>query len=174
MQVSIVAKKIKVSDKIRDRINEKLEGLSKFFKDEVRAKVNIYKQNKMTKIEATLTTGSLIIRTENAHVDEIAAVDDMDDLLRKRIIKNKTKLKKGLNKSIKDMEIPTVAADIEEEIKYNIIKKKKFELKPMSPGEAILQMNLLGHSFFLYENSKSGKTEVVYKRKDGDYACIES
>lgn len=173
MEIVIVPKKIKLSDKVRDRITEKLEGLAKFFKDEVRAKINVYKQNKKTKIEATLTTGSLIIRTENSHIDEIAAVDDMDDLLRKRIIKNKTKLHKGLNKSIKDIAIQTVEAVVEEK-KYNVIKKKKFELKPMSVDEAILQMNLLGHGFFLYENAKTGKTEVVYKRKDGDYACIES
>ena len=171
MRIDITPRKYKLDEKLKARITDKLQGLSKFFKEEVRAKVNIYEEHKKTKIEATLSAGSLIIRTENAHVDAVAAVDNMDDLLKRRILKNKTRLRKNINESVKN--IP-VADEVIDEVNYDIVKKKKFDLKPMSQKEAILQMNLLGHDFFVYINGKTGNTEVVYRRKDGNYACIQS
>jgi len=100
------------------------------------------------------------------------AVDTLERQLRKHKTRIEKKLKKEYFEAARLKEIP-YEEEVAEELEFKIVKTKRFEIKPMSPEEAILQMNLIGHQFFVFENAESGSSNIVYKRKDGNYGLIE-
>ena len=113
----------------------------------------------------------MIFRAEVRDSDMYACIDRVIDVLERQIRKQKTRLEKKLNSGAFD----TLAdfGNYDEEPEFKIVKTKKYENKPMSVDEAILQMNLLGHEFYIFNNSETNDKEVVYKRKDGNYGLIE-
>ena len=129
------------------------------------------------KVEVTIPLNGMILRGEEATSDMYTSIDLVTEKLEKQIEKHKTKLYKshrtiGLRQAIteeiqRDLELP------ENTEKFKIVRSKRFALKPMDEEEAIMQMNLLGHNFFMFYNAKSEEVNVVYKRKDGDYGLIE-
>ena len=167
-------KKAEVSDKVKDYITKKLTKLDKFFKEEASARVVVGKIKEKDYIETTIYAVGMIYRAEIS--DEIfAAIDKTVDVIERQIRKNKTRLEKKIKRSaLDDMPINGQNDVIEEEKEFNVIKKKTFQVKPMSVEEAILQMNLLNHTFYVFKNAETNNMNVVYKRTDGDYAVIES
>ena len=168
MQFNIRGKKLEVTEALKSYIEEKLGRLNKYFEDpdNITASVLIKLSGKLQVVEVTINTHGLILRGEESNKDLYASIDLVTDKIERQIRKNKTKIRKQLSKeSIKDFKF--VEDDVIEE-EQNIVKRKKVDMKPMSEEEAILQMELLGHDFFVYKTVDDGNINVVYKRKDGN------
>ena len=174
MEIIIRGDKIEVTQAMKDYINEKLKRLEKYLEksEEVRANVVVKVKGHMQSVEITIPLHNFIIRSEETQDDFYAAVDKAIDVMERQIRKNKTKIKAKENKTKIDFSI----IDIEEEETDDkeIIKRKKIEVKPMDEEEAILQLELLGHEFFLFKNLDTNKEAVIYKRKNGGYGLIEA
>ncbi|HAA64809.1 MAG TPA: ribosome-associated translation inhibitor RaiA [Thermoanaerobacter sp.] len=166
-----------VTDGLRDAVIKNVSKLSKYFPEdtEVRTVLSVQKNNHIAEI--TIPFKGIIFRAEEVSDDMYVSIDRVVDKIEKQILKHKAKLKNrfGSNESIR-FEIPPAyeeAKGEEEEGSFEIVKTKRFPIKPMSPEEAILQMNLLGHNFFVFTNADTDTINVVYKRKDGKYGLIE-
>ncbi len=171
MKLNIMAKKIQIGSSFTDYAEKKLnQKLDKFFEDEAEAKITLAEQRGQIVLELTVKAGNMIYRAEQSAVDKNDALDTAIDKIIRKIRRNKTRL----GKRIKESALSEQFADVvEEQTEYNVIRTKSFRLHPMSVEEAILQMNMLGHSFFLFMNGETGATNVVYRRDDGDYAVLE-
>ena len=174
MKFNVRGDKLVVTDAIKDYIETKIGKLDKYFKeDSITANILLKIRGNEQIIEVTIPTDNFILRSEEEHEDMYAAIDLVLDKLERQIRKNKTKLKKkNINNKYKefnfDFELPT---EDEEEVN-TIVKRKNIEMKPMDEEEAILEMELLGHSFFVYKDMHSNELCVLYKRKDGNYGVI--
>ena len=173
MEFIIRGDKIKVTKKKKNYIEEKLGKLEKYLKDgdSVRANVVVKVRNKTQIVEITIPLKTIILRSEESQDDFYKAVDKTIDKLERQLRKNKTRLSKH-NKSNKEFMIIDEEESIEED--ESIVKRKTIEVKPMNEEEVILQMELLGHQFYMYLDSDKEKYCVVYKRKEGGYGVLES
>ena len=175
MEYRIHGKKFKVTNDIKNYVETKLDKLNKYFgnPEGFEAKVVIRPDGVNYVVEVTIPAKKMILRAEETNKDPYAAIDLVLDKLERQIRKNKTRMsKKGTKERFADLaldfEVPKEEID-----KTKIVKRKEVELKPMSEEEAILQMNLIDHSFFIFRNSKNGEVEVIYMRKDGNYGVIK-
>jgi len=172
MKTTITAKKMQIPQNFSEYAESRLDSrLSKFFGDEADAKIVISEVKNKIVLELTVKYNSIIFRAERSAEDKNVALDDAIDKIIRQIRKNKTKIEKKL----KDTAFKEAFAEPVTEIDdYEVIKHKKFKMRPMDIDEAILQMNMLGHSFFMFTNAQTGEINVVYKRADGDsYAVLE-
>ncbi len=170
MRMNITAKKMQISQAFNDYVEEKLAAkLDKFFTDDAECKITLTEQKNMITAEVTVKTANLIFRAEQKAAEKTDAFDAAIDRIIRQIRKNKTKVEKQLHNTIKE----SFDDVVEEQVDFEVVKHKKFLLKPMSVDEAILQMNMLGHSFFMFKNAENGEINVVYKRDDGNYAVLE-
>lgn len=174
MKCNIRGEKITVTDAIRDCIETKMSKLDKYFKDsEVNANILIKLKGKKDAIEVTIPYDKHIIRSEEVHDDLYAAIDLVVDKIERQIRKNKTKLKKQTKSN--DMKFNfdyELTSEEETPQDRKIVKRKTLEMKPMNEEEAILELELISHDFFIYKDM-SNNIKVVYKRKDGNYGSIE-
>lgn len=173
MNINIRGDKIEVTDSIKNYVKEKLARLDKYFDEPNRidSHVLIRVKNNEEIIEVTIPTSKYTLRAEEKNADLYAAIDLVVDVLERQIRKNKTKLNKHRSDDL--MDFAFVESD-EEEINESIVKRKNIDTKPMSEEEAILQMELLGHDFFVFKNVDEECISVLYKRKDGNYGIINS
>ena len=173
MKINIIGRQLNVYDDTREMIYDKLSKLDKYFGDEANATVTLTHKRNLSTMEVTIKAASTLFRSEVDADSFRDALDKSIDNIERQIRKNKTKLRKKLREGI----IPDgeIALSVPEETEESdiIIRTKKFEYTPMSPEEAIMQMNLLGHTFFVFNDPVTEKTCVVYKRKDGNYGLIE-
>lgn len=172
MKFNIHGKKLEVTDSIKSYIEEKLGRLDKYFEnpDNITSTVLIKLRGKDQVVEATINANKFVLRGEESHSDLYAAIDKVSDIIERQIRKNKTRIKK------RHKETPTAFVldfEVEEENKNEIVKRKVVDGKPMSEEEAILQMELVSHDFFAFKNADTGNTEILYKRKDGNYGVLE-
>ena len=177
MKFNIIGRKYTVRNNVREYVEKKLSKLDKFFKDEPTARVVLGTIKDNDYIEAQINSGGMIFRAEVEDSEITAAIDRLVDVIERQIRKNKTRLAKRLREnSLNDIQLISGATFIDEEEKgeFEIVKKKRFEVKPMLPEEAILQMKLLGHNFFVFKNVDTDEMNVVYTRQDGKFALIES
>ena len=172
MKYLIRGDKYENTEAIKEYIEAKLSRLDKYIKDSenIEAVVLTKKEGRRYKIEVTIPTKDFTLRNEVVDDDLYAAIDLVIDKLERQVRKNKEKLNKK-KKVIEDFEIDIEDNFIEEEV---IVKRKSIELKPIDEEEAILQMELLGHNFFVYKDIETGKICVLYKRKNGNYGIIET
>ena len=176
MKFNIRGKKVEVSEPIRTYIETKLGKLDKYFEnpDELTANVVIRIRGTEQIIEVTIPAKKVILRGEESHKDLYAAIDLVSEKIERQIRKNKTRMHHKNNKaSVADFIVDFDVRPDEEETE-TIVKRKQIEMKPMSEEEAILQMNLLGHEFFVFTEMHSGTTCVLYRRKDNSYGIIET
>ncbi len=177
MKFKIIGRRYDVTDKIKDYVEKKLGKLDKFFKDESEARVVIGTIKDNDYIEATIYSTGMMYRAEASDREILAAIDKIVDVIERQIRKNKTRLEKKIKRdaTLDNMLLSGSEYTGGEETKeFEIVKTKRFTVKPMSSEEAILQMNLLGHTFFVFKNQETDEMNIVYKRKDGKYAIIES
>lgn len=167
---------MQITDAMKDYINEKLGKLEKYLEnsDAVRANVIVKVKNHEQTVEITIPLKSFILRSEETKEDFYAAVDKTIDKLERQVRKNKTKLMAKQNKASYDFNFEKIDFKEEIEDEHKVIKRKTIEVKPMNEEEAILQMELLNHEFYMYKDSETNKPTVVYKRTDGNYGLIES
>ena len=172
MKINIIGRQLNVYEDTKAMIEEKLSKLDKYFGEEASATVTLTHKRNFSTLEITIKASNTLFRSEVDADTFRDALDKSIDNIERQIRKNKTKLRKKLREGIvPDADIAAAAEEPEES--DIIIRTKKFEYTPMSPEEAIMQMNLLGHTFFVFNDSASEKTCVVYKRKDGHYGLIE-
>ena len=167
MNTAYVARKVTLSDSFKERAELKLKKLDEFF-DDVKAQVTASTQKEQASVELTVWANGMIFRAEAQNTDKLDALDEAIENLIRRIRKNKTRLQKKVKASA--FEIP--GEPVPEEADYDVIRTKEVALRPMSLDEAILQMNMLGHSFFVFLNGDSGDVNVVYRRNVDGYGVI--
>ena len=173
MKYNIRGSKMEVTDAIRSYIEDKIGKLDKYFEnpDEITASILIKESGVNDKVEVTIPIKTTILRAESINKDLYAAIDLVLEKLERQIRKNKTRMHK-INR-----EVITAFIDFditEEEIKEDkIVKRKTVDTKPMNEEEAILQMNLIGHDFYIFKNSDTNRVAVVYKRNDEQYGIID-
>ena len=174
MKYNIRGDKMVITDAIKDYAESKLGKLEKYFKDDdVTANVLTRVRGNSQIVEVTIPTSKFVLRSEEEHDDLYAAIDLVSDKLERQIRKNKTRLNRNVKENTKEFNFDYVLDD-EEESKETIVRRKNIEMKPMDEEEAILEMELLGHSFFVYKDMDTNNVCVLYKRKDGDYGLIET
>lgn len=174
MNLNIRGDKITVTKSIKDYITEKMARLDKYFDNlsNIKATVIIRVKNGEQIIEVTVPTNKFTLRAEEKHQDLYAAIDLVIDKLEGQIRKNKTKLKNKY-KNVMVIDINTdFETEEDEEENSKIVKRKNIDSKPMDEEEAVLQMELLNHDFFVFKNVDEECVSVMYKRRDGNYGII--
>lgn len=173
MRIDIRGDKIKITEGMKTQIEEKIGHLDSYFKEpeSLKAYVVVRVKNNEDIIEVTMPTPKFTLRSETSDKDFYAALNTSIDKLERQIRKNKTKLKKKFKDTLK---YEMIDMEIEEEQVSNITKRKELTLHLMDEEEAVLQMELLGHDFYIFKNSDTDNASVVYKRKDGEYGIINT
>lgn len=182
MNFNIRGENIEVTPAIREYVEKKISKLERYFSETPDANVNVNLKtynDKTAKVEVTIPMSQLVLRAEEDHLDMYAAIDLIVDKLERQIRKHKTKVnrkqrEKGNLNALFGADEPNTVSVQDEEDEMEIVRQKRFNLKPMDSEEAILQMDLLGHSFFVYTDTETNSTNIVYKRKDGKYGLIEA
>lgn len=171
MQIKVIGKNIDVTPGLRSAVEEKLAKLDKYFADDTIAHVTLSVVKEVQKIEVTIPVKGGIIRAEEKSTDMYVAIDLVQEVVERQLRKYKNKLTdvKHSGASFKKEFIDEVYDD--DEVK--IVRSKKFDIKPMYPEDACIEMELLGHGFFVFVNAETDKVNVVYKRKEGEYGLIE-
>ncbi|WP_017547878.1 ribosome hibernation-promoting factor, HPF/YfiA family [Salinicoccus carnicancri] len=188
IRCEIRGENIEVTDAIRNHIEEKVSKLERYFTNapNTHAHVNIKTySNKQGKVEITIPMKNLTLRAEEKHEDLYAAVDLIVDKLERQIRKHKTKINRKFREKNPEQDFfAKLEMDASHEFREEeddkadtgsyIVRSKKFQLKPMDSEEAVLQMNMLGHDFFVFNDRETEGTSIVYKRNDGKYGLIET
>ena len=173
MKVTIVGRQMNVWDEMKATIEAKLQKLDKYFNDECAATVTLSSRKNGKCLEITIVSAGTIFRSEVQDETFRNALDHAVYTIERQIRKNKTRLAKRLRSGAFDQGIIDTGEDYEEDKEFNI-RRKSFTIKPMSVEEAIMQMNLLGHEFFVFKEDVTDKVCVVYKRHDDTYGLIEA
>lgn len=177
IKYNIRGENIEVTEAIRDYVELKISKIEKYFNEDVElhAKVNlkVYRE-KTAKVEVTIPVGSITLRAEDVSQDMYGSVDLVVDKIERQIRKNKTKIEKRHREKTATSHLFTENLVEEPENDVKVVRTKHIDLKPMSLDEAILQMDLVGHDFFIYTDVESNATHVIYKREDGDIGLLEA
>ena len=173
MKVNIIGRQMNVWDEMKLIIEEKLAKLDKYFSDECSATATLSSKHNKKCLEITIVSAGTIFRSEVQDETFRNALDRAIYAIERQIRKNKTRLAKRLRSEAFESVTFETGEDFEEEPEFKI-RRKDFALKPMSVEEAIMQMNLLEHEFFVYKDDQTNEVAVVYKRKDGAYGLIET
>ena len=174
MIINISTKNFNASDHLLSMIEGKLSRLDKYFSSEIETNVTLSAERGRQKIEATINAGGSIFRAEETTQDIYNGIDRIVDKLNGQMSKFKRKIanRHKDNKQILFDDIPDADDAFEE--KFEIVRHKTYELMPMTPEEAILQMELLSHTFFVFLDMERDQASVVYKRNDGKYGLLET
>jgi putative sigma-54 modulation protein len=171
MTITVAGKGTTVRDAFKESLEKKLSKLDRFFDKNVTANVTVTQEGGRETVEVTIKASGMFFRAEKTTNDRLDSLDAVVDALFRQIVKNKTKLEKRLHKAAF---APGYESDyVGNEDSYKVVRSKRFSNKPMDVEEAVLQMNLVGHNFFVFVNSETEQTCVVYKRNDGSYGLLE-
>ena len=173
MKINIVERKVTLNDTTREKLESKLLKFDKLLGESAEATATFNTQKDKIFLEIAIRSDDMIIRAESSDPDAKIAIDKIIDVLEGQFRKYKTKLARKIKTFTPDVYFEG-ASEVDEEKEFKVVKSKKFFMKPMSVDEAILQMNLLGHEFFVFTNSDTEKVNIVYKRKDQNYGLIET
>ncbi len=183
IKFSIRAENVEITDAIRTYIEDKIGKLNKYFNDghEVTAYVNIKSySDKRNKVEVTVPAKNVTLRAENTALDVLAAIDLVEEKLERQIRKYKTRVNRKSKINVPtglafgDEFAPLDATDEIEEDTVKIVRTKRVDLKPMDAEEAVLQMDMLGHDFYVFLDAYTNRTSVVYRRADKNIGLIET
>lgn len=175
MRFNIIGRNIEVTDGLRDAVEDKLGKLEKYFRPDTLINVTLSVEKDSQKIEVTIPMKGNIIRSEQESTDMYVSIDLVEEIIERQLRKYKTKLTASCKGavSISDFAESYIEEDFEDPEEIRIERTKRFAVKPMDPEEACMQMELLGHTFFVFRNADSEEINVVYKRKNGTYGLIE-
>lgn len=171
MRIFVNGKNIEISEYLFELTDKKVRKLDKFFPDDAEAFVTLAVEKNRHIAEVTIRYKGGFIRGEEATLDMYASIDNVLEKLEKQIVKHRTKLEKDLRAGVFNTLDTADYEDDEEEAK--IVRVKRFDIKPMTVEEAMLQMEMLNHSFYVFTNGETGEVNVLYKRKDGNFGLIE-
>lgn len=170
MNIKIVGRKVTLRDNFKSLVEKKLARFDRIFDEDAEATVTVTLERNRQTVEVTIKQMGMIYRAEATALEMNEALDIVVSKLGKQIRRNKTRLENS--KKVKHVEFAEAYYDEPEE-EYSVVKTKRFFVKVMTVDEAILQMNLLEHEFFMFRNDSTGEINVVYKRNDGDYGLLE-
>ena len=179
MKFVFTDKKVNIPNYIHNYAEKKVGKLDRYFKEDATAAITFSIEKDRNQVEVTIRSSGTIFRVSESSSDMRASIDAAVASLERQFRKNKSRLEKRLRqgafeRTIDEAEVASFVPDGPEEGEYRIVRTKTFPIKPMTQEEAILQMNLLGHSFFAFRNEDAdGSFAVVYHRNDGDYGIIE-
>lgn len=174
MKINVRGKNMEVSPALQEYLEKRMGKLEKYFDSQIEVQVTMSIVKGDHIVEATISIDGLILRGEETSQDIYASIDMVVDKLERQMHKYKTKINRKLKYSgIKDLNEQMVETKPQEDAEPVVVRTKRFAMKPMSVEEAILQMNLLGHSFFVFANADTEEINVLYVRKDGNYGLIE-
>ena len=175
MEIQIRGEKLKITESMKEYVDEKLGKLDKYLgnSETVHANVIVKVKGHEQTVEITIPLKSFILRSEETNDDFYAAVDKTIDKLERQVRKNKTRLMAKQTKQAFEFNFESIEEEEEKETS-KIVKRKVIEVKPMDEEEAILQMELLGHQFYMYKDRETDAPCVIYKRNDGNYGVIET
>lgn len=171
MVITYTGKNMEVSEYLRDLADKKIAKLERYFPSDTEVQVTMSVEKNRHIIEVTIPYAGGIIRGEEVTSDMYASIDNVIAKLEKQIVRNKSKLERSLRY---EDEPSDYDYDEDEDDEPRIVRVKRFSMKPMSVEEAALQMELLGHSFFVFTNDRTEEMNVLYRRKDGNYGLIEA
>ena len=169
MKITIVGRKVNLRDNFKELAEKKLSKFDRIFDEDAEATVTVTVERNRQTVEITIKQRGMIYRAEETTQEMNEALDHVVAALGKQIRRNKTKLER--TKKMQPVELTDTYYDEPDE-EYQLVRTKRFFVKVMTPEEAILQMNLLGHEFFRFRDDVSGEINVVYRRKDGDYGLL--
>ncbi len=172
MKFNIVGKNIEVTEGLRAAVEDKIGELEKFFTEDTEVHVTLSVEKDRQKIEVTIPVKGNIIRSEQVSSDMYVSIDLVEEIIERQLKKYKNKLvdkKQGAGFFRQEF----IEKDYMDEEEVQIIRTKKFDIKPMYPEDACVQMELLGHNFFVFCNAETDQVNVVYKRKGNTYGLIE-
>ncbi len=169
MNITITGRKTVVKDSFREEADRQLAKFDRLFDDDASAHITVTNEGGRETVEITIRGNGMIFRTEKTTEDRKDSLDLATDMLFRQIVKNKGKLEKRFKKAPPEF----FDAPVEEAPDYSVLKRKHFTLKPMLVEEAILQMELLGHTFYMFQNAETEVANVVYKRNAGGYGLLE-
>ena len=171
MKITITGRKCSPRESFKERVERKLTKIERFFGEDAEAKVTVTVEKSAQIVEITVFNSGMIFRAEESAQNMNDAFDNCVESLVRQIRKNKTRIEKKLRSGAFDdfVEVEPVT----EELEFEIVRSKTVSLKPQDVEEAILQMNMLGHQFFMFLNAATDKINVVYMRKDGRYGVLE-
>ena len=177
MRYNIKGKNMEIGERTKEKVSDKLDRAKKLFPEDAEATVVIKNEKLEYIVEVTIPMSKRVVRAEVSADDMMTAVDKAVDIIERQIVRYKKRLKTQMKKNAAfkaeydAINIPVDDAD--DDTLYKIEKSKKFEIRPMSAEEAVMQMELLGHSFYMFCNAETEQLNVVYKRKDGSFGLIE-
>lgn len=174
MKILIKGKNIQVTPALREYVEKRVGKITKYFEGELKdATVTLIVEKDMQRVEVTIPLNGYILRGEEQTMDMYTSIDNVVEKLERQVRKYKTRMNKQIkNLSVLDL-IPDTNKNIRDEEEPRIVKTKRFAVKPMAVEEAVLQMDLLGHNFFVFLDATTEEVTVVYKRNDGNYGLIE-
>ena len=171
MNIKIVGRKVNLRENFKDLVTKKLSKFDRIFDTDAEATVTVTLEKNRQRVEITIKQRGMIYRAEATSIEMNEALDDVVAKLGGQIRKNKTKLENA--KKMSKFDLTDAEYDDEPEEEFSLVKTKRFFVKTMNVEEAILQMNLLEHEFFMFRDEDAGEICVVYKRKDGNYGLLE-
>ncbi|MER2079928.1 MAG: ribosome-associated translation inhibitor RaiA [Ruminococcus sp.] len=173
MKIVYTARKVNLRDNFKERVEKKLKKLEKLFSEEAVVNVVVTLEKNRQTVEITIRDRGIVYRAESTMPEMNDALDRVMDILVRQIRKNKTRLEKRLKTgSINDI-IAGIPEEDAQEDEYRVVRTKQVIVKPLTVEEAILEMNLINHDFFMFINAETNDVNVVYRRKNGDYGVLE-
>lgn len=177
MKITYTARKVNLRDNFKERAEKKLSKFEKLFSENAAVNIVVTLEKNRQTVEVTIRDNSLVLRAESTMSEMNDALDKVVDILARQIRKNKTKLEKKIKSGAIDDFVTRTAeisepADIEDD-EYKIVRKKSVLIKPITVDEAILEMNMVNHNFFMFINADTDSINVVYRRTDGNYGLLE-
>ncbi len=172
MKITYTARKVTLKDNFKQRVEKKLAKFDKLFSENANANVVVTLEKNRQTVEITIRDHSMVFRAESTMPEMNDALEKVIDILMRQIRKNKTRLAKKLKSGSIDELFETPTEESEEE--YQVLRKKQVFVKPITVDEAILEMNMVNHNFFMFVNSDTNEVNVVYKRADGNYGLLEA
>ena len=179
MKFTILGRNMEVTDGLREYIEKKFSKLDHYFASSTEVNVTLSKQRGEEKVEVTIPLRGTTIHAEESTGDMYQTIDALKDVVERQLRRNRKKIidRKQSKQSFSDVLIEDLMSEEleedEEEDEIRIVRSKRFEMKPMTPEEACFQMEMSGHTFYMFRNAEDDQIAVVYKRKDGDYGLIE-
>lgn len=175
MKITITSRKVNLRDNFKERVEKKLSKFNRIFDEDTQANVTVTLEKNRQTVEITIRQNGIVYRAEQTAEEMNDALDAVIDALGRQIRKNKCRLEKKVRSSAIDdfLAQEDMVPQEEEESEYQIVRSKRFPVKPLDVEEAILQMNMVGHQFYMYRNAETGDINVVYRRKDGTYGLLE-
>lgn len=176
MKITIRGKNLEVTNSLKNYVEDKISKIEKYFNNAfIDAQVALAVERERHLVEVTIAVDGLLLRGEEESADMYASIDGVIEKLERQVHKYKTKINRKIRERQKEFALDFVNATIDdvEEDEPRIVKTKRFAVKPMPVEEAIMQMDLIGHDFFVFRNAESNEVNVVYKRKNGQYGLIE-